>query len=101
MPRAGGDDQRVVRELRAVEMNEPIVDIEAADIAQQHFAVRLPLENRPQRRGDICRRQPAGRHLVQQRLKQMKIAAIDERDYVRVPAAAPGRRSTRQTRRRR
>ena len=40
---------------------------------------RLPLEDRPQRIGDLARRQRAGRHLVGERLEEVEVAAVDQR----------------------
>ena len=58
-------------------------NVETGDFAQLHFDILLPLENRPQWRGDIGGRQFARGNLIQQRLKEMKIAAVDERDLNR------------------
>ena len=43
-------------------------------------------EHDAQGRGDLARREPARGHLVEQRLEEVKVAAIDQRDrYRRAP----------------
>ena len=42
--------------------------------------VLLAAEDRPQRVADLARRQGAGRDLVGQRLEEVEVAAVDERD---------------------
>ena len=49
-------------------------------LAEQHLRIAMVLENNPQRRRNLARRESAGRHLIQQRLKQVEIAAIDSAD---------------------
>jgi hypothetical protein len=64
----------------AVELDGAFIDVEAIHISQQHVAIWLPRNNRSQRRRDIRRRKTAGGDLVEQRLEQMKVAAIDQRN---------------------
>ena len=80
VPGTGGNDERVVADLVAVELYDAIVEVEARYVAQQDVAVCLPRDDRSERRGDIRRREAAGCDLIQQRLEQMEVAAIDERD---------------------
>ena len=47
---------------------------------EQHAHVLLPPENPPDRRGDIAGRQSGRRHLVEQRLEQVVIAAVEQGD---------------------
>jgi hypothetical protein len=55
-------------------------EVEAGDLGQQHADVRVALEDRAQRVGDLGRGQRAGRHLVGQRLEEVEVAPVDERD---------------------
>jgi hypothetical protein len=90
--RAGRDEQRVVRQARAVgEQHGPAGQVEADRLAQQDAGVALPFEDRPQGRGDVSRREPAGRHLVEQRLEEVEVAAVQERQLDRRAAQGLGR----------
>src|SRR4051812_39501846 len=89
MPSACGYDQRVVTDFAALELHDAIVDIERLHVAQQNVAIWLPCDNRAQWRRDIRRRKPACCNLVQQRLKQMKVAAINKSNlHCRAPQSA-------------
>jgi hypothetical protein len=94
--RAARDDQRVVghrlgcRQIvdRPQDHFAPL-EVEPRDLGEQHAHVAVALEDRPQRIRDLARRQRAGRDLVGQRLEQMEVAAVDERDlHGRVPHSA-------------
>ena len=50
----------------------------ARHIAEQHPHILLMLEQAAQRRGNICRRERPGCHLIQQRLEQLMIAPVDQ-----------------------
>ena len=85
--RAARDDQRVVghrfrcRQIadRPEDHLAPL-EVEALDLGEQHAHVAVALEHRPQRIGDLARRQRAGRDLVGQRLEQVEVAPVDQRD---------------------
>jgi hypothetical protein len=80
MPRAGGHHERVVADLRAaVEQDPALLEVEARHLPEHDASVALALEDPAQRRGDLARRQRARGHLVEQRLKQVEVAAVDER----------------------
>ena len=53
--------------------------VDRGHAAEQHAYVRLVTEHATDRRRDIRGRQPGGCHLVEQRLKQVMIALIDQR----------------------
>ena len=89
--RTGRDHQLVVRDSAFADQHRPAGDVDAADRAEDHSGVRLPRENTADRSGDVGRRQGRGRDLVQQRLKQMMVAPIDERDPNRRPPERPRR----------
>jgi hypothetical protein len=58
----------------------PVGQVDVHHLAHQHLRVALPLQHRAQRGGNVGRRQSPRGHLIQQRLEQMEIAAIDQRD---------------------
>ena len=83
---AGGDDQAVVRQLESwrsagleawtirASRSKPVTSASTtSDVAETPHDVT-------HRRRDLTRRQHAGRHLVQQRLEEMVVAAIDQGD---------------------
>jgi len=85
--RAARDDQRVIGDrLRCRQAGDRSEDhlapleIEALDLGEQYAHVAVALEDGPQRIRDLARRQRAGRHLVGQRLEQVEVAPVDERD---------------------
>ena len=85
--RAARDDQRVVGHRlgcrqagdRPEDHLTPL-EVEARDLGEQHADVAVALEDRAQRIRDLARRQRAGRDLVGQRLEQVEVAPVDERD---------------------
>ena len=85
---AGGarrDDQAVVAELerRAVghrRVRDALVEVEAADLGEQHAGVVLPAQHAAQRRGDLSLGQDAGGDLVEEWLEQVVVGAVDEGD---------------------
>src|SRR5271154_4711247 len=83
MGRAGGDDERVVLDFSVAEYDSPFRSVDVNRLSKQHLRVFLPPQNLAQRRGDVGRRERSRRHLIQQRLKKMVIAAINQRDVYR------------------
>ena len=90
---AGRDDQRVVRDRATVGHEDaPPFDVDVDRLAEDHRGVALPAQDRPQRLGDLARRQGARRDLVQHRLEQVEVAPVDQRHrHLRVVTEAPGR----------
>jgi hypothetical protein len=90
--RAGGEHQRVVGDrIAVIEQHALARGIDAADIGEQRrhlLAVAQEITDRP---GDFRRRQRRGRDLVEQRLEQMVVAAVDQRDPDRRTGKAKGR----------
>ena len=83
--RAGRHDQRVVAErdrlaVRGERVRLAGVEVEAGDVGEQHARVGLAAEDAAQRRGDLALGEDAGRHLVEQRLEQVVVRPVDERD---------------------
>ncbi len=95
---AAGDDQVVVTDGRVVVERDRLgLRVDADDLGQQHQKILLLAQDVADRRGDQRRRQPGGRDLVQQRLEQMMVAAIDERDLDRLACKRPRRREAAET----
>ena len=88
---AGGDDQRVVLDRSAVGHQDlPPVGIETDRLAEDDRRVALLAQHRAQRLGDVAGRQGARRDLVEQRLEEMEIAPVDEREAdLGIDAEAP------------
>ena len=75
--RTRGDDQRVVGQGTAVGQNELAVGgVQADGFVEQHAGVLLAREHGAQRGGDFARRKRSGGHLIQQRLKEVEVAAV-------------------------
>lgn len=78
---AGGQQQAVVVQRAAIghaDLPRPLVD--GHHFAEADFHIALVAEDVAQRCGDIRRGQAGGGHLVQQRLEQVMVAAIDQGD---------------------
>jgi hypothetical protein len=65
-----------------------MVEVEPAHLAHHDADVALALESGAQGRGDLVRREGPRRDLVEQRLEEVKVAAIDQRHLDRRPAKA-------------
>lgn len=76
----GCQDQRVVLDARVAQPHAVVRGIEARHFALPDADVALAAQHGTQRRSDVRRRQTAGGHLIQQRLEQVKIPPIDQRD---------------------
>ena len=78
--RAGGEDQRVVAGPDVTTNDLPSLDVEVRHVSEMGLHVPASFEHAAQRRSDVRRRQTAGRDLVKQRLEQVEVAAVDQRD---------------------
>ena len=90
---AGRDDERVVGDRSAVgDQDLAPLGIQTDRLAEDDRRVALLAQDRAQRLGDVARRQRPGRDLVEQRLEQVEIAPVDERqpDLGIDPEAARG-----------
>jgi hypothetical protein len=77
----GRQHQVVVAKLGAVgEFDAAGLRVDGGDLAEQHLDVAVLAEDRAQRLGDLARRQGGGGDLVQQRLEQVVVHAVDEHD---------------------
>jgi hypothetical protein len=59
-----GKDEKVVRQLSSVKLNDAIDRVDACDLLQQHFNIFLTAEDRAQRPGNFIGRQQSCRDLV-------------------------------------
>ena len=79
--RAAGQKQIVERHpLAAGQFQAPVGGLDPRHRRHAHHHVLLPPQDLAQRRGDVRRRQPGGRHLVEHRLEQVVVAAVDQGD---------------------
>jgi hypothetical protein len=93
---AGGDDQVVVGQRDALAAGSlrddpPGSRIDVDDVGQQALDVPVVLEDVAQRRRDLPLGQDPGGHLVEQRLEQVVLRAVDERDRGVAAAQRPCR----------
>lgn len=65
--------------------------IDLARVGQQHVDVLLVAQDPADRRRDVAGRQRRGGHLVQERLKEMVVVAIEQRDARRRAGKRPRR----------
>jgi hypothetical protein len=88
--RAAGDNQRVVAEpfrrrhgRDGAQVQLARVEVEVGDLGEQDADVAVALEDRAERIGDLAGRERPRRDLVGERLEEMEVAAVDERDLDR------------------
>jgi hypothetical protein len=87
--RPGREDQELVRDPAVTARDPALREIDVLDGPEVDLDVRGALELRPDRHCDVGGVEPRGRDLVQQRLEQVVIAAIDDGH---VDVAVPGER---------
>ena len=88
---AGGEHQRVIgQRIAVIEQHALSCRIDAADICEQRRHLLASAQQVADRPGDFRRRQRSGRDLVEQRLEQMMVAAVDQRDPDRRSGEAKG-----------
>jgi hypothetical protein len=80
VPRARRHNQVIVRNLPVCRHNPFRRHINPSGLSQHHLGIRLLAQNPPQRLGNIRRGQGRRRHLVKQRLKEMMILPVEQRD---------------------
>ncbi len=91
--RARGHDQVVVPGALAVAQHQRAAgDVDVDDLGQHHVDVVLAPQDRSDRHGDLVVAEARHRHLVQQRLEQVIVQPVVDRDVDRDPRqAARGR----------
>src|SRR5438105_963049 len=77
---AGGEDQIVVREIAVSEMDDLRAEIDRLRLAEDDVRVFLPPKDRADGVRDDGWIERRRGHLVEQRLEDVVVAAIDERD---------------------
>ena len=80
MPGAGGHDQIIVREFAVVRNHDLAFQVDRRGLGKQHLDILLMPENAANRSGNIAGIEPRRGHLVQERLKQVVIPTIEQRD---------------------
>ena len=88
--RPGGHDQEVVPHLAVGQENLARLDVDGGRFAEYDRCVLLPPQDPPDRHGDVARVQRRRGDLVEQRLEQMVVAAIDDRQVHRGAPERPG-----------
>ena len=91
--RAGRHDQVVVRQPISPSARIELLAgaIDATDLREQHLDVRLPAQDPADRRRDVAGRQRRHRHLIEQRLEDVMVAAVEDRHAdARAPQRAGG-----------
>ena len=96
LPDARPDDEAVVgkRQHLPVRANGGDLlrcDVDRGHVGQLHGRVLLALQDVASRRSDLSRREDPGRDLVQQRLEEMVVRPVDQRQLDRRVAEKPGR----------
>ena len=90
VPGPGRDHERVVRDRAAVgQLDLAPLDVDPGRLAEEHRRVPVATNDAPQRLGDLAGRERAGCDLVEQRLEDVMVAAIDERQVDPGVAAEP------------
>ena len=95
---AGGDDQIVILRLAALEQHAATLDVDALDGRHPDGDVLLTPEQLSDRRRDVRGGQRRGSDLIEQRLEQVVVGAVDQRD-ADVGSPQRGRRCRRTHRR--
>jgi hypothetical protein len=77
---ARGQDEEVVRHLPVAEDQALVAEVDSGGIGQEDGRVALPAQDVAQGRRDVRRGEAGGGHLVQERLEDVMVVAVDERD---------------------
>ena len=90
---AGGHNQEVVRQLVAARQPHHLrVRIDRVGLGHQHLGVLVPAQERAKRIADVGGLELGRGRLIEQRLKDVVVLPVDERDLNRrVPQRAHGR----------
>jgi len=73
-------DQVVVGYGAETRVDDPVVQVHTTGLSKRHAHVFLPAQNGSKRNGNVARIERCGRHLVEQRLKQVVIFAVKQRN---------------------
>lgn len=78
--RAGGNQHQIVGNRASIHVNPFGCPVDAGHLAEQDADIRLTADEAAYRPGDVCRGQACRGDLVEQRLEEMMVAPVDERD---------------------
>ena len=97
LPGAGGDNEAVVGELvdfarEGGGVHHPPLQVEPGHLGEDDLDVLAPAQGVAQHGRDGAGRQDPGRHLVEQRLEEVVVPLVDERDVEVGPSEQPGSR---------
>ena len=82
--RAGSEDKIVVGHLPpAHDRDRARHDIDADDLTQHDCNISVGANDAADRCGNVSRRQTSGRHLIEQRLKQVIVLSVNDDDLYR------------------
>ena len=84
-PRACRDDQVVVRHFAVREAEALAWHVDRHCLGQPDFQIVLPPQDPANRRRDVARRERGRRDLIEQRRKDVMVAAIEKEDVDRRP----------------
>ena len=91
MAGARREDQRVVADLAPIENEAARGEFHSRDLGEQHRDVLGASQDGAERRRDVGRVQRSGRDLIEQGLKQVVVAPVEQGDAHRCPGK-PGDR---------
>ena len=75
--RAGRDDELVEGDAPSLGDDLLAADVDAGDFGEHHRRIGLPAEDLADRRGDVGGRETGRRNLIEKRLEQMVVVAVD------------------------
>lgn len=76
---SGGKDEGVVGKGGAArEQHSAVGDVQVRDLAENDFGIPLTAEGGAERGGDVAWREAAGGDLIEERLKEVEVALIDD-----------------------
>ena len=80
VPRPGGDDEKVVGDFAVAGHDLFPVHVDALRFGENDLGIFLRADDVAQRLGDVRRRKRGRGHLVKQRLEEMMILPVEQRD---------------------
>src|SRR6185295_3834777 len=93
--RTGREDQAVIGDVHVAAVgeaghDEALILVHGGYLAEDDRRIPLPAENAADRSTDLARRKHGGRHLIEQWLEQMVVAAVNQNHFNRSPAKSLG-----------
>src|SRR5262249_26235151 len=95
--RSGRDHQVIVRDLRIRQLHNSIRHVDIDDLSQQHVYIPGPAKNRSNWSRNFSRRESRRGHLIEQRLKEVMVSAVNQRSSYRIFPQSPSRFQTTET----